>query len=216
MTEVRPEAGVGSGRTLGLPPGVALDATGQDEKKYSTTNPIVRRLIARWLDTVRDAIGEQPGLVVDVGTGEGFAVERTIPRGVPSVGIEYREGKIRAATQRLDTLHGVVGDAGLLPLRTASAPTVTCIEVLEHLTDPGVAVGELARITAGRCVVSVPWEPIFRAGNFGRGKNLSRLGNDPEHFQQFNPKRLRALLEQHFASVTVRTAAPWVVAVARH
>jgi SAM-dependent methyltransferase len=214
MAEARPAADAASGRALGLPPGVALEATGQDEKKYSTTNPVVRRLIARWLDVVRDAIGEHPRLVVDVGTGEGFAAERTIPHGLPFVGVEYREGKIRAATERLDAVRGVVGDAGQLPLRTASAPVVTCIEVLEHLTDPGVAVGELARITAGRCVVSVPWEPIFRAGNFGRGKNLSRLGNDPEHFQQFNPKRLRQLLEERFARVTIRTSAPWVVAVA--
>jgi SAM-dependent methyltransferase len=216
MAEARHEAGAASGRTLGLPPGVALEATGQDEKKYSTTNPVVRRLIGRWLEVVRDAIGADPALVVDVGTGEGFAAERTIPHGVPFVGVEYREGKIRAATQRLDGLQGVVGDAGQLPIRTGSAGTVTCIEVLEHLTDPDVAVGELARITAGHCVVSVPWEPIFRAGNFGRGKNLARLGNDPEHFQQFNPKRLRLLLEQRFARVAIRTSAPWVVAVARH
>jgi SAM-dependent methyltransferase len=216
MTDTRPEVDSGTGRALGLPPGVALEATGQDEKKYSTTNPVVRRLIARWLDVVRDAIGSDPGLVVDVGTGEGFAVERTIPRGVSFVGVEYREGKIRAATQRIDALQGIVGDAGQLPVRTASVQTVTCIEVLEHLTEPAVAVGELARITAGRCVVSVPWEPIFRAGNLGRGKNLSRLGNDPEHFQQFNPKRLRSLLETRFARVTVRTSAPWVVAVAEH
>src|SRR5689334_1743703 len=131
MADARPPADAVGGRTLGLPPGVALDATGQDEKKYSTTNPVVRRLIARWLDVVRDAIGEQPEFVVDVGTGEGFAAERTIPRGVPFVGVEYREGKIRAATERLDAVQGIVADAGQLPLRAASAPVVTCIEVLE-------------------------------------------------------------------------------------
>jgi hypothetical protein len=87
--------------------------------------------------------------------------------------------------------------------------------VLEHLTDPEVAVGELARITRGHCVVSVPWEPVFRLGNLGRGKNLRRLGNDPEHVQQFNPSRLRRLLERHFADVSVQTCLPWVVAVAR-
>jgi hypothetical protein len=138
-----------------------------------------------------------------------------VPRGVGVVGVEYRYGKIRAATQRLDGLSGVVGDAGLLPLRDASAPVVTCIEVLEHLTDPDVAIGELARITRGHCVVSVPWEPIFRLGNLGRGKNVRRIGNDPEHFQQFNPGRLRRALEPHFGDVSVRTCLPWVVATAR-
>ena len=155
-------------RSLGLPPGVPEEATGQDEKKYSTTNPVVLRLINRWLAVVRDAIGPAPELIVDVGTGEGFATERTVPAGVAVVGVEYRHGKIYAATQRLDALSGVVGDAGLLPVRDSSAPVVTCIEVLEHLTDPDVAVGELARVTRGHCVVSVPWEPVFRLGKLIR------------------------------------------------
>jgi SAM-dependent methyltransferase len=175
----------------------------------------VTRLIARWLEVVRDAVGPAPELVVDVGTGEGFALERALSRDVPVIGVEYRHGKIRAATERLDHLAGVVGDAGQLPLRSAAAPTTTCIEVLEHLTDPAVAVAELARITRDRCIVSVPWEPVFRLGNLGRGKNLRRLGNDPEHVQQFNPKRLQALLARSFSTVDVRTSLPWVVAVAR-
>src|SRR5690242_4749663 len=123
----------GRGRVLGLPPGVPEEATGQDEKKYKTSNPVVLHLIGRWLEVVRDAIGPAPDLVVDVGTGEGFATERTVPRGVTVVGVEYRHGKIRAAMQRLDNVAGIVADAGMLPLRAASAPVVTCIEVLEHL-----------------------------------------------------------------------------------
>jgi 2-polyprenyl-3-methyl-5-hydroxy-6-metoxy-1,4-benzoquinol methylase len=205
----------GGSRALGLPPGVPEEATGQDEKKYNTTNPLVVRLINRWLGVVREAIGPAPGVVVDVGTGEGFATERTVPRGVQVVGVEYRHGKIEAAMKRLDYVSGIVGDAGMLPVRSASAPVVTCIEVLEHLTDPEVAVGELARITRGHCVVSVPWEPVFRLGNLGRGKNVRRFGNDPEHVQQFNAERLQQLLEAHFANVSVRTCLPWVVATAR-
>jgi ubiquinone/menaquinone biosynthesis C-methylase UbiE len=203
------------GRLLGLPPGVPEDATGQDEKKYATRNPVVARLIDRWLRVVRDAIGPSPSLVVDVGTGEGFALERTLPAVTPAIGVEYRAGKIRVAAHRLDALSGIVGDAGMLPIRTASAPTVTCIEVLEHLTAPHVAVAELARITAGHCVVSVPWEPMFRLGNLGRGKNLARLGNDPEHVQQFTPRRLHTLLAAYFDDVSVQKCLPWLVAVAR-
>jgi hypothetical protein len=33
--------------------------------------------------------------------------------------------------------------------------------------------------------------------------------------QQFDPRRLRRLLETHFTDVSVRTSLPWVVAVAR-
>ena len=75
--------------------------------------------------------------------------------------------------------------------------------------------GELARITGGRLVVSVPWEPWFRLGNLGRGKNLRRLGNDPEHVQAFTPRRLHRALERHYSEVRVVKAFPWLIAAAR-
>jgi hypothetical protein len=91
-----------------------------------------------------------------------------------------------------------------------------CIEVLEHLVDPGAAVAELARIAVRGCVVSVPWEPFFRLGNLARGKNVAAFGNDSEHVQQFSPARLADLLQRSFAHVTIHRCFPWIIAVARH
>jgi SAM-dependent methyltransferase len=204
-------------RPIGLAPGAPERAAGQDAKKYSTTNPVVIRLIDRWLAAVREAVtppGVDPGRIVDVGVGEGLALERILDPSRAVVGVEYRLDKVRLATARLPALAGVVADAGMLPLADRAADTVTTIEVLEHLVDPGAAVAELARICRGRCVVSVPWEPWFRLGNLGRGKNLARVGNDPEHVQQFSPRRLRGLLATHFGEVDVRPTFPWLVAVA--
>ena len=104
----------------------------------------------------------------------------------------------------------------MLPLATGSADLVSCIEVLEHLVTDEPAVAELARVCRGRCVVSVPWEPWFRLGNLGRGKNVKRFGNDPEHVQFFTPKRLKAMLELSFADVTVVPTFPWLIAEARN
>jgi hypothetical protein len=70
-------------------------------------------------------------------------------------------------------------------------------------------------VTIDRCVVSVPWEPWFRLGNLGRGKNVARLGNDPEHVQRFTPARLRRTLEASFRDVRVVRAFPWIIAEAR-
>ena len=91
---------------------------------------------------------------------------------------------------------------------------MTCLEVLEHVEDPGRVVAELARVTRGRCVVSVPWEPWFRLGNLARGKYVSRFGNHPEHVGAFRPATLRALLHSSFADVDVRPSFPWLVGVA--
>jgi len=209
---------VSDGRSaIGLAPGAPVHAPGQDARKYSTGNPVVRWLIARWLRTVRVAVGRPDGGLLDVGVGEGLALAHFLPQGREAVGAELRYEKVDAARRRVPALAGVVADAGLLPVRDGAAATVTCIEVLEHLGTPERAVAELARVTqgsGGRCVVSVPWEPWFRLGNLARGKNMHRLGNDVEHVQQFTPRRLHRLLRTRFGSVRITRAFPWLVAIA--
>ncbi len=199
---------------IGLAPGASLDAAGQDERKYSTNNPVVIRLIDRWLGRVRSLIGNGTTLLLDVGVGEGLALERTSPPAARLVGIDYRHDKLVQARKRLVNLTPMVADAGMLPIVDERFPVVTCIEVLEHLVRPEQAVAELARVTAQKCVVSVPWEPWFRLGNLARGKNIARIGNDPEHVQAFTPRRLATLLKGSFRTVEIHKTFPWLVAVA--
>ncbi len=204
-------------RPLGLAPGASEHAAGQDARKYSTANPVVRRLISHWTLRLHHEIAAlaPPGTVIaDVGVGEGLALERVQPEATMVVGIEYRDDKLRCARDLVTGLHAVVGDAGMLPLRGGAAGVSTCIEVLEHLTDPNQAVEELARVATIGCVVSVPWEPWFRLGNLARGKNVRRFGNDPEHIQFFTRRRLEALLGRHFNTVRVTPSFPWLIAVA--
>ncbi|MBI2710393.1 MAG: class I SAM-dependent methyltransferase [Actinobacteria bacterium] len=204
-------------RPIGLAPGAPEAAAGQDAAKYGTANPVVQRLLARWMGRLKGVIGDPPGTVVDVGVGEGLALERMLPTGRPVIGLEYRHDKAVVAASRLGGLRAVQGDAGMLPFPDSAADLVTTIELLEHLPTYEPAVDELARICkpSGRVVVSVPWEPFFRLGNLGRGKNLGRLGNDPEHVQAFTPARLRAALGRRFDEVRVVRAFPWLIAEAR-
>lgn len=204
------------GRPIGLAPGAPEEAVGQDAKKYGSSNPVVQRLLAKWSGALVSVVGTLPSdaVVVDVGVGEGLSLERFLPSDRAAIGVEYRLDKVTAAMQRIDGLAGVVADAGMIPLASSSADLVTCIEVLEHLVVDEPAVAELARICRGRCVVSVPWEPWFRLGNLGRGKNVKRFGNDPEHVQFFTPKRLERLLARDFAQVRIVRAFPWLIAEA--
>lgn len=202
---------------IGLAPGAPAQAAGQDAKKYSSTNPVVARLLTRWTGILRDTIGTvaPDDVIVDVGVGEGLSLERFLPDGHTAFGVEYRHDKALVAKGRLDGLHPVVADAGMVPIASRSADLVTSIEVLEHLITDDPAVAEFARICRGRCVVSVPWEPWFRLGNLGRGKNIKRFGNDPEHVQFFTPGRLETLLRKSFGEVRVVRAFPWLIAEAR-
>lgn len=222
MPVATPDASL-SPRPIGLAPGAPAEAAGQDAAKYGSTNPVVRRLLDRWSARLRDVVGPIRGTVVDVGIGEGLCLERLVGASIPPpagsdvrvLGVEYRFDKAQAAARRLPGVAAVVGDAGMLPVPDGRADLVTCIEVLEHLPAVDRAVAELARATADRCVVSVPWEPWFRLGNLGRGKNVARLGNDPEHVGWFTPGRLRRTLEREFADVRVVRAFPWIIAEAR-
>jgi SAM-dependent methyltransferase len=202
-------------RPIGLAPGAPEEAAGQDAKKYQTANPVVQKLLGRWMGLLTGVLGTVEGTVVDVGVGEGLALERMLPAGYPAIGLEYRFDKAQAAVERLPGLEAVKADAGMLPIRSGSADLVTCIELLEHLPQYQPAVAELARITRGRCVISVPWEPYFRLGNLGRGKNVKRWGNDPEHVNFFSPGRLQKALGAEFAEVRVVKAFPWLIAEAK-
>lgn len=218
---------------IGLAPGASTEAAGQDAAKYGTSNPVVRWLLDRWTDRLKELIDPVTGTVIDVGIGEGLCTQRLLSvapeapgradgawsahdRGdVRLVGVEYRFDKASLA-RRLPIAGVTVGDAGMLPLPDGIADVVLCIEVLEHLPTVPPAVSELARITRGRCIVSVPWEPWFRLGNLGRGKNLARLGNDPEHVHWFSPARLRRTLQTSFNEVRVVRVFPWLVAIAHN
>ena len=199
---------------IGLPSGAALLTAGEDEAKYSSHNPVVRKLIARMLRELRGATGSTSDTWVDVGIGEGLALEAMQARAGLLVGVEYRRDKLAMALQRLPTASGIRADAGMLPFTDHSVDVVTCLEVLEHLEAPERAVGELARICRGRCVVSVPWEPFFRLGNLCRGKDVRRWGNNPEHVQHFRPSTLRLLLQRSFGEANVYPCFPWIIAVA--
>lgn len=201
-------------RSIGLAPGLELDAAGQDAAKYGTSNPVVQRLLARWMGRLQGVLGTPTGTVVDVGVGEGFALERMFPAMTPAIALEYRHDKAVVASQKLAAVSVIRGDAGVLPFPDGSADLVTSIEVLEHLPGFEQAVSEMARICRGRLVVSVPWEPWFRLGNLGRGKNIKRLGNDPEHVQAFTPARLERALGADFNQVRIVRSFPWLIAEA--
>jgi 2-polyprenyl-3-methyl-5-hydroxy-6-metoxy-1,4-benzoquinol methylase len=201
--------------SIGLPPNALDSAAGEDEAKYSSRNAIVRLLIARLARELRRVSGSTNGTWVDVGIGEGLALQAMQVSAGSLIGVEYRHDKLSMALQRLP-ISGVRADAGMLPLIDRSAAVVTCLEVLEHLGTPERAVAELSRICSGRCVVSVPWEPFFRVGNLCRGKDVRQWGNNAEHIQQFRPSTLRALLSESFEHVETRACFPWIIGLATH
>jgi SAM-dependent methyltransferase len=196
--------------------GATDDTASQDQSKYETTNPVVQRLIGRWLGTLAGLVDERvPAgeVLLDAGAGAGYSLAG-FAGGRTVLAADLLPEKVHQAPGRVPSARPVVADVTRLPVADAAVGWATSIEVLEHLDAPEALVAELARVCRHGAIVSVPWEPWFKLGNLARGKNLPRWGNDPEHVQAFGPASLRRLLRASFGHVTVRRCFPWLLAVA--
>lgn len=187
-------------------------------RKYRTGNPLMRRIIQRFLEEVRrTAVSLEPGSVVDLGCGEGI-VAGMLHESLPDVrylGIDLSAQAVQTAQSLEPELDFRVGDVLDVPPPGDGADLVLCLEVVEHLDDPDAAVSRVLEWASGQALISVPWEPWFRLGNLLRGRHVSRLGNHPEHIQQFTPSTFSDLLGRHAASHRVWTCFPWILGLAR-
>jgi SAM-dependent methyltransferase len=183
--------------------------------KHKSGNPVVQSLLRRYFSVLEAMVlARRPTKVLDVGCGEGFTASflRSLPMTFDYLGVDLNGAAVAEARLQNPGMRFEVGDVRELGQR---ADLVVCLEVIEHLDDPTRGFEMLARCCDDRVIVSVPWEPWFRLGNLARGKYLDRLGNHPEHLQQFTPSSLRASMAAEFDDVEVVTSFPWVFASGR-
>jgi len=83
------------------------------------------------------------GLVLDLGCGRGFWMERMAERGLVPVGIEPETERAAEAGR-----HGpvAVAEGAALPFGAATVGAVWCIHVLHHLDDPERVLSEIRRV----------------------------------------------------------------------
>ena len=186
-------------------------------QKYATKNPVVRALIGRFYGRIAELL--QTGYTdrqsfLDAGCGFGEALHR-LDALLPSTvaGFDLEPVAVEQARARLpERITLSVADVCQSQLPDDSYDTVLCLEVLEHLPDPTLALHELRRIARHELILSVPHEPWFQLGSLARGKYLRTLGNHPEHVNHWNPRRFAAFLEPHLRVQRVTTAFPWILA----
>jgi SAM-dependent methyltransferase len=187
-------------------------------RKYESRNPVQRLLIWHFHRRVGELVdAAQPRSILDVGCGEGFTIDRLLRANgqLPIQGLDYDWLALRRAKEKHPKVFLQMGDIGRLPYASASFDLVLSLEVLEHLAEPLRALEELRRVSAQRCVISVPNEPFFMLSNFLRGKNVRAWGNDPEHLQLWTAGQFRHLLGRYFDVERVLYPFPWVLAACR-
>jgi 2-polyprenyl-3-methyl-5-hydroxy-6-metoxy-1,4-benzoquinol methylase len=194
--------------------------TGNTYDKYGSSNPVVRRLMARFegdLDELFQAAA--PGSLLDVGCGEGVLVHRWAQRMGEGrvVGVDLEEQSIQAgwAQRQAPNLEYRVLEAAQLPFAEDEFDLASAIEVLEHLPEPERTLAEMARCARRHLLVSVPREPLWRMLNVARGAYWPALGNTPGHLNHWSRRSFVQLLSRHGEVVEVRSPFPWTMLLVR-
>jgi 2-polyprenyl-3-methyl-5-hydroxy-6-metoxy-1,4-benzoquinol methylase len=194
--------------------------TGNTFDKYGSTNPVVRRLMARFERTLGELFEvARPESVLDVGCGEGVLTHQwAVALGDRRiVGIDLPDEKLAAeqATRRRPNLEYLTMKAENLPFAEDEFDLASAIEVLEHVPDPAHTVAEMARVAQRHLLVSVPREPLWRGLNVARGAYVKDLGNTPGHVNHWSKRSFVALLSQHGEVVEARSPFPWTMLLVR-
>lgn len=182
--------------------------------KYQSGNIIVRRLIESFFQKLEKQLYSiEFESLLDAGCGEGETLERVrtvLPMRVE--GFDINPQCVSFCQQRHVKYCFTQQNIYSLPWRDNEFDIALCMEVLEHLERPEVALQELLRVSHLGIIISVPHEPWFLLGNLFRGKYLTTWGNHPEHIQHWNPKSLKRFLMPYAQVASINNAFPWIIA----
>lgn len=187
--------------------------------KYRSRNPAQRALVRRFVRALGALFAEAAprGRVLEVGCGEGFLsglLSERFPE-LSFAGLDVRADDVARARALFPRLEATVGSAYELAGVTPQPDLLICAEVLEHLDDPRRALRAMAALRPRHLLLTVPHEPWFLLSNLARGKNVRRLGNDPEHVQHWTQRSFRRLLAEELEVVRVERSFPWLLGLAR-
>jgi 2-polyprenyl-3-methyl-5-hydroxy-6-metoxy-1,4-benzoquinol methylase len=189
-----------------------------ETKKYRNENPVQRALIRRFVTSLHDLFIEAGPVqsVLEVGVGEGF-ISGYLSEKFPAIkfsGVDLSAGDIGKLRRHFPRVEAHEGSAYALDALPGGYDLIICAEVLEHLDTPQRALDQMLAHRPRRLLLSVPHEPFFMLSNLARGKNVTRLGNDPEHVNHWGPGSFRSMLEARLAVLRLTTSYPWILALA--
>lgn len=183
--------------------------------KYHSSNPIARYLVTNFLATLMEVVRSTGAKEAhEIGCGEGQISGLLAREGIRVRGCDASDEALRVAAkeaaraglripfERKDIYQLTSGD---------EAELVLCCEVLEHLTNPDLAVQNLIRIARAHLILSVPREPIWHILNMARGKYLTALGNTPGHYNHWSTRQFVDFVSRYADVVEVRSPLPWTI-----
>jgi SAM-dependent methyltransferase len=150
----------------------------------------------RRLGMIVSAAGQRiQGCVLENGCGVGMYMEHLAPLGGTVIGLEY---DFERASEAEKVSQYIINGAGeFLPLPSDTFDLILSHEVIEHVHDDRLAIGEMVRVLrpGGRIVLFAPNRgyPFETHGIYWRGRY--RFGNKP--FVNYLPRAVRDGLAPH-------------------
>lgn len=139
--------------------------------------------------------------VLDAACGEGYGAQMLLAAGAAEVvGVDIAEEVIAELREReLGAATFDVGDVCGLPYDDDEFDIVVSFETIEHVSDPGLALDEFARVLRpnGILVVSTPNRDVYTPGN-------------PFHLRELTPNELESQLLARFPSVAMCRQHTWI------
>jgi 2-polyprenyl-3-methyl-5-hydroxy-6-metoxy-1,4-benzoquinol methylase len=182
------------------------------QTKWLSRNPLVRRANSGFRETLLRLVHAcDARTILDAGCGEGINLLTLSKAGDWQLeGLELTRDSLDLARAALpDRVALRQGDVTQLPYDDRSFDLVLGTEVLEHVDDPARALREMARVSRGRLVLSVPREPLWRVLNVMRGKYLRHLGNTDGHLNHWSGRGFRRFCAEEVDVLAHHHPIPW-------
>ena len=183
------------------------------QQKYLDKSPIARYSNERFFQTIIRLLTKiEFASVLDAGCGEGISLnavrKKFSPRGILT-GFDLDKRRIIHALEETEKSNFFVANVQNIPFPSHYFDLVICLETLEHVGEPCLALEEIARVSKKYVLFSVPNEPWWRLANMARGKYWSSLGNTPGHINHWSISAFRSLLERKFQIVDTALPVLW-------
>lgn len=190
--------------------------TGNTYDKYGSSNPLVKKMMANFEDTLDDLWKQaSPNSILDVGCGEGVLTHKWAERLGDGriVGIDLDEPELKAAWEHRQrpNLEYKILEATKLPFADNEFEMAAAIEVLEHVPEPASTIAEMGRVASNFVLVSVPREPLWRGLNMARGSYIRDLGNTPGHVNHWSKRAFVKELSAIGKVVEAKSPFPWTM-----
>lgn len=186
--------------------------------KYSDKSLLVRYSNNQFFSAISRLLSRIPfHSILDAGCGEGVVLRHVCNQFQPNgaiAGVDLDMKRVQSAMNNLkqpDTNEPdlMVGNLQDIPFQTHSFDLTICLETLEHVGEPELALAEIARVTRHYALISVPNEPWWRIGNMARGKYWKSFGNTPGHINHWTTKQFHRLVGRYFTIVESASPVLW-------